>query len=228
MITLLLYTNSRVLEKGFLSIFTNENGFRIHTARGPLAGLLRTMDEISPGILLFDFAAAENFPDVAEVRRHAPGCGIVLWVDTISIEAGYQAMKLGVRGILQKCDDIDHAIDSLAQVAEGRMCFDQSLVTHFLESRTVGLTPRESQLVPLVVRGLKNREIASALELSEATVRIYLSALFRKLGVRDRHELAIYAMKNLPSGDASRYAGPVLHSMMMGKAATIPFAGAGR
>src|SRR5262249_39166886 len=119
---------------------------------------------------------------------------------------------------------IERVISALQQVAEGKMFFEQSLVSDFLEARTVDLTPRESQLVPLVAKGLKNREIALALELSESTVRIYLSALFRKLGVRDRHELAIYAMKTLPSG---REMGPGLQSMLMGKA-TSPVVSADR
>lgn len=217
--TLLLFTNSKVLEKGFFSVFGSQNAIPVHTVRGTIEDVLHAVDAISPAVLLFDFVAGEHFPSLAELRRRAPGCKVVLWVDSISIEAGYQAMKLGVRGILKKSEDIDVAIASLMQVAEGQMCFEQSLVTNFLESRTVGLTPRESQLVPLVARGYKNREIANALDLSEATVRIYLSALFRKLGVRDRHELAIYAMKNLPSDTSAQFPGPVLHSMLMGKAA---------
>jgi two-component system, NarL family, nitrate/nitrite response regulator NarL len=221
MFTLLLFTNSKVLETGFLSIFRSQEAIRIQTVNGGITEVLHALDEFVPDVLLFDFVATEDFPRLSELRRHKPGCSIVLWVDAIQIEAGYQAMKLGVRGILKKSDDIQYALGALQHVAEGRLCFGQSLIADFLEARTVGLTPRESQLVPLVARGLKNKEIAAALDLSEATVRIYLSALFRKLGVRDRHELAIHAIKNLPSGKIadSTEGGPVLNSMMMGKVA---------
>jgi DNA-binding NarL/FixJ family response regulator len=217
MFSLLLFTNSKVLEKGFVSVFGAYPEIRPQTVNGPMECLLRAVAEVAPDVLLFDFSATEHFPALAELRRRAPECRTVLWVDGISIEAGYQTMKLGVRGILKKSEDIERAIASLRHVAEGQMYFEQSLVSDFMEARTVGLTPRESQLVPLVANGLKNREIAATLELSESTVRIYLSALFRKLGVRDRQELAIYAMKNLPSG---RAAGPVLQSMLMGKSTT--------
>ena len=217
MFSLLLFTNSKVLEKGFVSVFDAYPEFRSRTVNGSIESLIRMVGEFAPHVLLFDFSPTEDFPGLAELRRRVPDCRTVLWVDGISIEAGYQAMKLGVRGILKKSEDIERAIAALRHVAEGQMCFEQSLVSDFMEARTVGLTPRESQLVPLVANGLKNREIAAVLDLSESTVRIYLSALFRKLGVRDRQELAIYAMKNLPSG---RAAGPVLQSMLMGKSTT--------
>jgi len=221
MFTLLLFTNSQVLRTGFLSLVRSQDAIRICTVRGRISDLMNAIDAQAPDVLLFDFVAAEDFPGLAAVRRRAAACKTVLWVDAIQIEAGYQAMKLGVRGILKKSDDFDYVLSALEHVSEGRMCFGQSLIADFLEAKTVGLTPRESQLVPLVARGLKNKEIAAALELSEATVRIYLSALFRKLGVRDRHELAIHAIKNLPSGEISSApeGGHMLQSMMMGKAA---------
>jgi len=213
---LLLFSNSKVLEMGFLSIFGGRPEFEIRTVNGSIDSVIQAIEN-PPDVLLFDFSATEHFPALAELHRSAPECRTVLWVDGISTEAGYQTMKLGVRGILKKSDEVDRLVTALQQVAEGKMFFAQSLVSDFLAARTVDLTPRESQLVPLVANGLKNREIAAALELSESTVRIYLSALFRKLGVRDRHELAIYAMKNLPSG---RTAGPGIQSMLMGKTTT--------
>jgi DNA-binding CsgD family transcriptional regulator len=94
---------------------------------------------------------------------------------------------------------LDLVVKGLEDIADGSLCFEKDLTTRFLEGRTVELTPRESQLMPLVAQGLKNKEIAAALNIAEATVRIYLSALFRKLGVRDRYELAIYAMRSMPS-----------------------------
>jgi DNA-binding CsgD family transcriptional regulator len=68
----------------------------------------------------------------------------------------------------------------------------------------VALTKRESQLVALLSQGLKNKEIASTLQISEGTVKVYLSRLFQKVGVKDRFELALYGLKNLQNmaGDA--------------------------
>jgi DNA-binding CsgD family transcriptional regulator len=62
------------------------------------------------------------------------------------------------------------------------------------------LTRREGQLVTLLPQGLKNKELAYALGITEGTVKVYLSKLFKKLGVNDRFELALYALKNVVSG----------------------------
>ena len=55
----------------------------------------------------------------------------------------------------------------------------------------------------LLSNGLKNKEIATALNISEGTVKVYLSRLFQKLGVKDRFELALYGLKNLTPGGGS-------------------------
>jgi DNA-binding CsgD family transcriptional regulator len=70
-------------------------------------------------------------------------------------------------------------------------------------SKTVELTNRESQLVSLLAQGLKNKEIAACLGITEGTVRIYLSRLFAKIGARDRFEVAVFGLKNAYCGQAT-------------------------
>jgi len=61
---------------------------------------------------------------------------------------------------------------------------------------------RRRDLITLLAQGLKNKEIATALGLSEGTVKVYLSKLFLKLGVKDRFELALVSLRNLQYGAA--------------------------
>lgn len=58
-------------------------------------------------------------------------------------------------------------------------------------------------MVALLSQGLKNKEIAAALRISEATVKVYLSKLFQKLGVKDRFELALFGLRNMAPGASS-------------------------
>ena len=69
-----------------------------------------------------------------------------------------------------------------------------------MTARSYSLTPRQGQLVALLTQGLKNKEIASKLNISEGTVKVYMSRMFQKLGVKDRFELALYGLKNLTPG----------------------------
>jgi two-component system, NarL family, nitrate/nitrite response regulator NarL len=59
------------------------------------------------------------------------------------------------------------------------------------------LTPRERELIELVRRGLRNRDIAAELRVTEGTVKVYLHAIFEKLGVDNRTELAMRAAELL-------------------------------
>src|SRR6185436_10936144 len=70
----------------------------------------------------------------------------------------------------------------------------------FLTARRVALTNREGQLVSLISHGLKNKEIAAAMMIGDGTVKVYLSRLFQKVGVKDRFELALFGLKNLTTG----------------------------
>ena len=115
-------------------------------------------------------------------------------------ELALQAMSLGVRGILRKTLPTETLLRCLTRVNEGELWFEKSLTDSIMSARRYSLTRREGQLVSLLSQGLKNKEIATALTISEGTVKVYLSRLFQKLGVKDRFELALYGLKNLTPG----------------------------
>ena len=81
---------------------------------------------------------------------------------------------------------------------------EQKIVYEYLDGKTKdraarapSLTPRERDLVDLVRQGLRNRDIAAKLGVTEGTVKVYLHAIFDKLGVDNRTELAMRAAELL-------------------------------
>jgi DNA-binding NarL/FixJ family response regulator len=196
MARILLLTEQPLLATGMEAVLRSADGFELTTVDN-LANLLEKIDSATPDILVMDFVAEEYFNAAVSVRNHAPRCPIVLLAYNISVEAAFQALNLGIRGILRTTLSAELILKCLQKVLQGELWFDKNLTAGLLEARRISLTPRESQLVVLVSQGLKNKEIAAALSISEATVRVYLSALFRKTGVRDRYELAIRGLKNL-------------------------------
>jgi DNA-binding NarL/FixJ family response regulator len=88
----------------------------------------------------------------------------------------------------------------LTRVLDGELWFEKALTDSLMSAQQFRLTRREGQLVSLVSQGMKNKEVATALNISEGTVKVYLSRLFQKLGVKDRFELALYGLKNLTPG----------------------------
>jgi two-component system, NarL family, nitrate/nitrite response regulator NarL len=202
MARILLFTETDVLAVGFVSVLHLVPRLEVDSTCNEPEQLVQLVIARSPDIALIDFAA-DNLQVVSEIRKRAPGVKIVLWVQAISFGLAFQAMRLGVRGILRKAVSKDVTLECLQKVAAGEVWFDQDLATGFLEATTVELSPREAQLMILVSQGLKNKEIAMTLGISEATVRMYLTSVFRKLHVKDRYELAIFGLQNSGAYDQS-------------------------
>ena len=108
------------------------------------------------------------------------------------------AGELGVQGIVAKTTT-GHLLNSLLRkIAAGEQCIDETLFAP-APVHTLRLTGREQQILSLVSLGMKNKEMASALSISEGTLKVYVSRLLQKTGMRDRHQLALYRLRN-PDG----------------------------
>jgi two-component system, NarL family, nitrate/nitrite response regulator NarL len=194
---LMVVTNQPVVAAGFAAAVKALGGIEMLTGSPDDPALPKVIAAANPEIVLIDFVPEECFRLLLELRDLAPHCRTVLWVRKVSAEIAYQALNLGVSGILRTTESLLALERCLRAVSRGDSWFDDESKAAFFEARTVGLTPREAQLVILVAQGLKNKEIAAEAGVSEATVRIYLSAIFRKLKVKDRYELAIHGLQNM-------------------------------
>src|SRR5437016_5605434 len=200
MTRILLYSDEPILAKGLESVLRQVDGFDLLPTCGTLAGLMEQIGQGLPDLVLMDLTPEITFAVLSEMKQVMSHCKIVLWVNSISTELAFQAMGLGVRGILRKTLPADLQIKCLQKVQAGELWFEKALTDSFLCARRVALTQREGQLVSLLSQGLKNKEIATTLGISEGTVKVYLSRLFQKVGVKDRFELALFGLKNLTTG----------------------------
>jgi len=200
MTRILLYSDEPILAKGLESVLRQVEGFELLPTCITLAGLMEQIGQGSPDLVLMDLTPEITFAVLSEMKHAMANSRIVLWVNTISTELAFQAMGLGVRGILRKTLPTELQVKCLQKVQAGELWFEKALTDSFLCARRVALTQREGQLVSLLSQGLKNKEIATTLMISEGTVKVYLSRLFQKVGVKDRFELALFGLKNLTTG----------------------------
>src|SRR5437899_3930471 len=203
MTRVLLYSDEPILAKGLESVLRTVEGFELLPTCGTLPILMEQLTQGAPDLVLMDLTHEITFAVLSDMKHYMASSRIVLWVNSISTELALQAMGLGVRGILRKTLPTDLQVKCLQKVQGGELWFEKALTDSFLCARRVALTQREGQLVSLLSQGLKNKEIATALLISEGTVKVYLSRLFQKLGVKDRFELALYGLKNLTAGQGS-------------------------
>jgi DNA-binding NarL/FixJ family response regulator len=200
MANVLLCSDEPILAEGLAAILADSEVLNLVSYCRGIDGLRLQMETHQPDLLLVDLTAGITFSVLSGLHEVASHAKIVLWVHSISTELALQSMSLGVRGILRRTLPTETLLRCLTRVNEGELWFEKALTDSIMSARRYSLTRREGQLVSLLSQGLKNKEIATALTISEGTVKVYLSRLFQKLGVKDRFELALYGLKNLTPG----------------------------
>jgi DNA-binding NarL/FixJ family response regulator len=200
MTKILLYSDEPILAEGLEAILRQVEGFELLPTCTKITEVVDRIAQNTPDLVLLDLTPSVTFAVLNDLKHYMLSGHLVLWVNSIPTELAFQAMGVGVRGILRKTLPTDLQIKCLQKVQAGELWFEKTLTDSFLCARRVTLTNRESQLITLLSQGLKNKELATALMISEGTVKVYLSRLFQKVGVKDRFEMALFGLKNLGTG----------------------------
>ena len=167
---ILLCSGEPILARGLESVLRQVDSFDLLPSCATLTGLQEQLAINKPEVLLLDLSHEVTFSVLSDLKQAAPETSIVLWVTAISTELAFQAMGLGVRGILRKQLPAELQVKCLQRVHAGELWFEKALTDSFLNARRVVLTNREGQLVSLLSQGLKNKEIATTLAVPIGTV----------------------------------------------------------
>jgi two-component system nitrate/nitrite response regulator NarP len=164
------------------------------------ADALTQIARLKPQMLLLDV----NMPDgsgldvLRQLRggRRAPV--VILLTAGMDDTQLLTADRLGPEGMVLKTSDPGLLLECMDRVRKGERWVDPEIAERTRQakdraSRAPSLTPRERELIELVRQGLRNRDIAAQLGVTEGTVKVYLHAIFDKLGVDNRTELAMRA-----------------------------------
>jgi DNA-binding NarL/FixJ family response regulator len=176
--------------RGFEYVLTN-TGFEI--AGSCQAGLFTTVLDSAPkpDAVLLDITSGLTFADLGELHSHVPDCPVILWADVLPLELMFKTLEFGVRGIVQRNVQPEQLVESVRKVLAGELQIGFGVPGEQSQQRRgVSLTPREREIVSFLRQGMRNKQIAHEMGITEGTVKIYLFRLFHKLGVRNRFELA--------------------------------------
>jgi DNA-binding NarL/FixJ family response regulator len=159
-------------------------------------GLERFLDRTPCDVLLLDLQMERSaVPDVPMAARRARV--VVVTANEYSDEP-LAAMRAGARAVVFKRFAIEMLIDAVQAVMDGNVWMPPTLQARLAGNESAAaerLTRRELDVVRHLAIGLKNADIAQQLSISEETVKAHLSNVFGKLRVRDRVELALYAVR---------------------------------
>jgi DNA-binding NarL/FixJ family response regulator len=213
-IRIALYSQQPFVAQGLAAVLLTHADLELAACPDSLSGALDCLKSTRPDVLLVHVISGISLSDLREIRSAGSRCQIVLWGQELGGEFAFQAMQLGVRSILRGNTSIDDFLAALRNVHRGVLCFESDLLESVLSQNRVALTPRQGQIVSLVAQGFKNKEIAFSLGITEGTVKVYLYKLFKKLGMNDRLDLALYGRNNLfggqPGLERTRDTGPPL------------------
>jgi DNA-binding NarL/FixJ family response regulator len=211
-IRIVLYTQQPFVAEGLAAVLQCHADLELTACRDSLSGTLDCLRSTRPDVLLVHLTSGISLADLRDARSAESRCQIVLWGQELGGEFAFQAMQLGVRSILPGNTSKDNLLAALRNVHRGVLCFERDLLESVLAQKRVALTPRQGQIVTLVAQGFKNKEIAFSLGITEGTVKVYLYKLFKKLGMNDRLDMALYGRRNLfggqPGLERTRDAGP--------------------
>ena len=166
-----------------------------------IADALDAVAALQPNIILLDQTANQKavYEVIPKIRLRSLHSHTILWVTNVTEVESFRALQSGVRGILKKTLPVASIVECLRAVGRGSIWIENSIsnqVVGFLNRRNLPrLTPREYEIVALICRGMKNKQIADSLNITIGTVKVHLMHIFEKTGVKDRFELALEAHK---------------------------------
>jgi two-component system nitrate/nitrite response regulator NarP len=199
MTTSILIVDDHPMIRSAVASLLDGSDFHVTASAGSAESAMRALRDHDPDMVILDLAmpGGSGLDVLKRLRADGDPRAVVILTAAIDDYQLGEVRRLAVNGIVMKNNDPALLIDCLQAVRDGHQWLDPDLEARAdglaRRGQDAGLSPRERQLVALVAQGLRNREIATELGITEGTVKVYLHAIFDKLGVANRTELAVRA-----------------------------------
>jgi two-component system nitrate/nitrite response regulator NarL len=197
MVTLVIATQHEIEGAGIQALL-QADGLRVIARCSHEDDLLRSADTYRPDIVMLaeDVVRQEAAKAVSQLRTHNSSVAIIFLLEERDAIMAADLLDLDVEGILLSRACASSLIDCVQSVSHGRKWLDPDLLRPLATAErsseiASSLTLREVDIVHLVLRGLRNKEIARKLHLSEGTVKMHLHHIYGKLRVGGRTQLAM-------------------------------------
>jgi len=152
-----------------------------------------------PDVVLMDLQMPEmdGVESTVQLRKEFPEAKIILLSIREGEEDVWRANQAGIKGYLPKSSPMEAVMSAIRQVFAGETSFSKEFITKIkIRAAKSDFTPREVDVLRLIVKGRCNKEIATDLAVSEGSVRLYVSRVLEKLGVVDRTQAAVKAIQS--------------------------------
>ncbi|HUZ96411.1 MAG TPA: response regulator transcription factor [Edaphobacter sp.] len=210
---LILADNQAIFRAGAARVLALEDDMRIVAQCESAEKLFAAIETFRGGILLAASSLRPDYP-VLFTRTRDYGSRVILVAENAE-QVGDEVVAL-LDGIVNRNVAGAELLDCVRRVARGQRFVQLANVTTMQATDSVGarvrdrLTPKEMQIVALIVQGCKNKEIATQLGTKEQVIKNYLRGIYDKTGVSDRLELALFTIHHRVLAEAAAKAGNLL------------------
>jgi DNA-binding NarL/FixJ family response regulator len=210
---IILADNQAIFRAGAARVLAMEDDMRIVAQCDDFTRLSAAIDTWRGAILLL---SSSMQVDASAVIARAQASGIRTIYITENGAQVSEDLARALDGVLYRNIPGPGLLECIRRVAAGHHSFQHTNVTSILAQDSVGarvrdrLTPKEIQIVALIVQGCKNKHIATQLNTKEQVVKNYLRSIYDKTGVSDRLELALFTIHHRVLAEAAAHAGEQL------------------
>lgn len=205
-IAIVIADDHAVLRESLAALLHSQPDFEVVGVAANGEQALALVQEHHPNVLVLDLfmPQSDGFEVLRTLDRAGSRVASVVLTGSDSHNDYVRVVRLGARGLVLKGDEPHKLFAAIRMVADGELAFSNEVAESVLnamasdkhaEPTSMGrLSERERQISCLVARGMKNRDIAVDLQISENTVKRHLQSIFSKTGSRDRLDLAILTL----------------------------------
>lgn len=199
-ISVLLVDDHTLVRRGFRRILEDEKDITVAGEAGDGLEAVKLSDELHPKVIVMDCAmpGMSGLEATRQILAKRPQALVLMLSMHPEETLVRQALEAGARGyVLKNAVDLELGA-AIRRVAKGETVLDSQLKrpAALRGKRNAGLTPRELEVLQMIVDGKSNKEIATVLDLSANTVAVHRANMMDTLGIHKAAELVVYAIRN--------------------------------